>query len=434
MPIECDAYFSNSSDLSRLTPNSVAGALEDSMIRHMAAEVRDLRAQGTPVMNFTIGDFAPSQFPIPPGLRRRIKKHLDAGQTNYPSADGLPQLRQAIRRLYKNSLGLDYPEGCVQVGSGARPPIYATFATVLDPGDMVVYPVPSWNIHYYVYLQQAKNVPVVTKPENGFMPRAHDLLPHLPKARLVILTSPLNPAGTTISKELLRDICEAMVEENRRRRRDGERPVMLLYDQVYWQLTYGQNRHYTPIELLPEMARYTILIDAISKNWAATGLRVGWAVVPPWLRSRMKPFVGHMGAFAGRAEQLATAELLNETDELKPFMNQFRHGLQLRLNRLHKGLQAMKADGLPVDSMAPQGAIYLSARFDGLIGSVLPDGTTLDSDDDMRRHLLHKANVAIVPFNAFGYPANTGWVRFAVGAVSLQDIDTALERLRALLQ
>jgi aspartate aminotransferase len=432
MSVNCNDYFSQGAHLAETTPTPLAAGLEGSMILGIAGEVKALIKSGEDVANFTIGDFNPKYFPVPNKLTELIQQKLSDGQTNYPPAVGLPEIRSAVRSLYKRKLGLDYPEGTVQIGSGARPPIYASFETIVAPGDTVVYPVPTWNIRYYVYLRQAKGVPIVTQPENGFMPTAAQLKPHLSTARMIVLNSPLNPCGTAISKELLTEISEAIVAENNRRKEVGERPLMLMYDQVYWQLTFGETKHFTPVELVPEMANYTILIDAISKSWAATGVRLGWAVAPPWVRDRMRPLVGHMGAWSGRAEQLAAADLMNDAKEADSFITSFKGSISDRLDLLHDGLQQLKGEGFPVDSIAPQGAIYLSAKLN-LIGLRLPNGDVLESDDDVRRMLLHTAKIAVVPFTAFGYPENTGWLRLSIGAVTEADITAALKRLRSVL-
>lgn len=430
--VDVQSTFTDAERLAAATPNPLARGMEGSDILAIAAEVQAMRARGETVSNFTIGDFDPAIFPIPEALRERLKAELDAGRTNYPPAVGIDELRAAIRGFYADRLGLDYPEGTVVVGSGARPPIYAAFRTLVAPGDVCVYPVPSWNIRYYVYLTEGRGVPVVTKPENGFMPTADDLLPHLRTARLIALNSPLNPCGTVIAENLLRELCEAIVAENARRRTLDERPLILLYDQVYWQLTFGDYAHHTPVSLVPEMAPYTVLVDAISKCWAGTGLRVGWAVAPPWIRSRMAPLIGHMGAWAGRAEQHAVAAMLAEPAQVDPFMEDFKSTVQGRLRKLRDGLLSMRDEGLPVDCLDAQGAIYLSARFD-LHGRTV-DGITIDSDDAARALLLRRAGVAVVPFTAFGYPENTGWIRFSVGAATDEEVDTALERLRNLLR
>ncbi|MFT4623947.1 MAG: aspartate aminotransferase [Myxococcota bacterium] len=431
MALDVRSVFAAAGDLPARTPSPMAAAMQGSQILAIAGEVGTLRAAGAAVANFTIGDFDTSLFPVPQALVDGIKAKLDAGETNYPPAVGMPQLRAAIRSFYAERLGLDYPEGCVQVGSGARPPIYAAFRSILAPGDIVVHPVPTWNVRYYVHLNDAVGVPLVTKPENGFMPTLDDLLPHLQTARMIVLNSPLNPSGTVIDEDLLRPVCTAIVAENDRRAAAGERPLMLLYDQVYQQLVFDGYAHTTPVHLVPEMAKYTILVDAISKAWAATGVRLGWAVAPPWVIGRMKPLVGHMGAWAGRAEQLATADILANPALVDDYMTQFRGVLQARLRRLRDGLLAMKADGLPVDCLDAQGAIYLSARFD--LDGLTVGGRTIASDEDVRSVLLHGAGVAVVPFTAFGYPEGTGWVRFSVGSVSDADVDGALARIRALL-
>jgi aspartate aminotransferase len=431
MAIDTSPYFDDAR-LPATVPTARSREMQGSSILAIAAHVGRLLEEGRTVSNFTIGDFDPAIFPIPEHLRDGIKRHIDAGETRYPPAVGMPQLRKAIRGQYERQLGLSYPEGSVQVGAGARPPIYAAFETLVEPGDVVVYPVPTWNVGYYVYLRGGVGIPLITKPETGFMPTASDLLPHLDRAQVVLLNSPLNPAGTVIAPELLEAICEAIVVENRGRLESGRRPLMLIYDQVYWQLTFGEYRHVTPVELVPEMARYTVMVDAISKSWAGTGLRVGYAVAPPYVVGRMKPLIGHMGAWAARAEQLATADLLNDDAAQAAYMVPFKEALRQRLTILHDGLQAMKAEGLAADCLDPQGAIYLSARFDLLGKSV--GGRTIDSDEDLRIFLLEEAGVAVVPFTAFGYPEGSGWVRFSVGAVEVDDVHGAVTRLRALLQ
>src|SRR5262249_37084232 len=146
----------------------------------------------------------------------------------------------------------------VLIAGGARPLIYAIYRAVCDPGDRVVYPVPSWNNNHYVHMLGAVGVPVVCRAEDRFMPTREALHGVLSGARLLCINSPLTPTGTAISAEALMGICEAVLEENARREADGERPLYLMYDQVYWMLCFGNARHETPPGLLPEMARYTI--------------------------------------------------------------------------------------------------------------------------------------------------------------------------------
>jgi aspartate aminotransferase len=428
MPLDLSNQFTNPGTLPARTRNALSAGIKGSAILEIAGEVTALKAAGKTISNFTIGDFNSAIFPIPKVLRDGIKDALDAGQTQYPAAVGVPELREAIRISTKRDLGLDYPDGCVQVGSGARPPIYAAYATLLAPGDTLLYSVPCWNVSYYGYLNGAVGVPMATKPENGFLPTLEEIAPHIQTARMLCLNSPLNPAGTVISKTQLTEICEAVIAENDRRTANNERPLILMYDMVYWRLTFGGAVHYTPVGLVPEMAKYTILVDAVSKCFAGTGLRVGWSISPPWIRDQLKPLIGHMGAWAARAEQIATAEFLLNPPAIETYMEDHGGRLESSLVQLRDGLWSMRDKGLPVDALDAHSTIYLTAHFD-LIGK----HPKVNSSEDLRALLLHEAGVAIVPFSAFGYPGETGWIRFSVGAVNSSDIADALIRIEALL-
>jgi aspartate aminotransferase len=254
------------------------------------------------------------------------------------------------------------------------------------------------------------------------------LEPVVRDARLLALCSPQNPTGTAFTADELRDICELVVEENARRG-DAERPLFLMYDQVYWALTFGGTRHVHPIGVCPEVAPYTMYVDGISKALAATGVRVGWLVAPPDLAGPMSGLLGHVGAWAPKAEQSAVAAFLGDAAAMREYREPMVAGVRQRLDLLFNGIESMRAAGLPVQAIAPEGAIYLSARF-ALGGRVAPDGTRLDSDEAVRGYLLRAAGVAIVPFQAFGVTEDSGWFRLSVGAVSPEQISRMLPRLR----
>ncbi len=208
-----------------LRVSTMASRLIGSEVLRIAGEIRALVAAGRKVCDLTVGDFSPRQFPIPPRLSDGIQDALARGETNYPPSNGVLELRQAVRRLYARELGLEYPVESVLVAGGARPIIYCLYRTIVDPGDRVIYPVPSWNNNHYVHLTGASGQPVFCRPESRFMPTREQLLPLLPGARLLCLNSPLNPAGTTIESDLLLGICEAVLAENEGRERRGERPI-----------------------------------------------------------------------------------------------------------------------------------------------------------------------------------------------------------------
>jgi aspartate aminotransferase len=412
--------------------SSLAASLVGSEILKIASEMRALRAAGRAICDLTVGDFDPRQFPIPERLGNAIARALERGETNYPPATGMPELRQAVRRFFARELGLQYPLESVLIAAGARPAIYCIFRTVCDPGDRVVYPVPSWNNNHYVHLVQGFGVPVECTPIERFLPTAAALREQLAGARLLCLNSPLNPTGTAFTAADLEEICTAVVDENAARARRGERPLFLMYDQIYWQLCFGRTTHVTPTALVPEMTRYTIYVDGISKCFAATGLRVGWAVGPADVISRMSAVLGHVGAWAPRAEQLATVELLDDAAAMSAYLETFKRGIEARLVRLHAGFQEMKAAGLPADSIPPMGAIYLTARIHPF-GRRAPQGAAIVTNEDVRRYVLEASGIGIVPFQAFDFPYDDGWFRLSVGAASEADIAAALPRLASAL-
>lgn len=408
--------------------SGLARGVVGSEILRIASEIRALKAKGASICNLTVGDFDPAYFPIPDALLEATRTALAEGHTNYPPSDGVLQLREAVVRFYERELGLAYPVESVLVAGGARPLLYGSYRTLLDPGDVVVYPVPSWNNNHYAYLSGAKPIEIPVGPATNFFPTAEELAPHLTHARMLTLNSPLNPTGTAIDREELRKISELVVDVNERRKSEGARPLYFVYDQVYWNLTFHGTVHHTPVSLVPEVAPYTLLLDAISKSLCATGMRVGWGVMPPAIRKRMADILGHVGAWAPKAEQVAVAHLLDAPEKIRDFQAKMKAGVKERLDALYDGFTAMKRDGLPVEAIVPQGAIYLSVRFD-LVGRSA-GGQVLRTNDDIRRLLLHQAGMAMVPFQAFGLKGDTGWFRLSVGAVSMADIQQGLGRLR----
>lgn len=409
--------------------SEMADGMIGSAILKVAGEIRALLAEGRGVCNLTVGDFSPAEFPVPAGLARRVQDALRAGETNYPPSNGLPALRESVARFYREWLGLDYPAEAVLILAGARPAIYATFRVLVDPGDRVVFGVPSWNNGYYCQLTGALPVPIACDASTNFLPTRRILERAVRGARLLSLNSPLNPTGTAFDADALAGICDLVLEENDRRA-PSERPLFLLYDQIYWMLTYGETRHVNPISLRPEIAPYTILVDGISKAFAATGLRVGWLVGPTDLVARMSDFNGHVGAWAPRPEQVATADFLAARDEIVAYHDAMKGGVQARLDALYHGLVRLRDQGLPVDAIPPAGAIYLSARF-ALNGRRTPDGRTLVTNEDVRSYLLHEAGFAVVPFQAFGVEEDSGWFRLSVGACSVPEIEAVLPRVEA---
>jgi aspartate aminotransferase len=409
-----------------------AGSLKGSEILRIATEIRARVAAGEQICNLTVGDFDPRQFRVPRLLEEGTIEALRRGETNYPPGIGMPVLRESVRRFYENELGLSYPLESVLITTGSRPGVYGTYRTLVGEGERVIYGVPSWNNNYYSHMVGAEGVPIECGSDDSFLPTRERLEPVITDARMIALNSPLNPTGTAFTAESLGAICDLVLEENARRTA-AEGPLYVLYDHVYWQLTFGGVEHVNPVSLRPEMAPYTILIDGISKAFAATGMRVGWVVGPAPAIKVMENILTHVGTWAPRAEQIATARLLDQPQEVASFRESLIAGVQERLQLLYSAIHEFKSAGHAVDAAEPMGAIYLSARFD-LRGRVARNGTRLSSHDDVRKWLLEEAGMAVVPFDAFGSSTDEGWFRLSVGAVSVADIQASLPRLRAGLE
>ncbi len=402
-----------------------------SEIIKLAGEVNEKIKQGEKIYNLTIGDFNPNEFPIPTELKQFIIDEYNANQTNYPAADGMLELRTAVSNLLKQRGGLDYKADEILIAGGARPVIYSIFKALVDPNDTVIFAVPSWNNNHYTYLNGATAVVIEATPEQNFMPSAADIKPHISKANFVALCSPQNPTGTVFTKEGLEEICDLILEENKKRDA-SQKPVYLMYDQIYWALTFGDVKHYNPVILRPEMRDYTIFVDGISKSLAATGVRVGWSMGPKFIIDKMKAILTHVGAWAPKAEQLATANYLTDLKSYDTFIDLQKEKINARLTGFYKGFQALKAAGFKVDAITPQAAIYLTVQFN-LHGQKTANGTVLATTKDITKYLLDEAKLAIVPFSALGASADSSWYRLSVGTCKLEDVDGAISNLKSAL-
>jgi aspartate aminotransferase len=410
----------------------LAETLIGSEIVKLGNEIKERKRQGEFIYNYTIGDFDPAIFPIPKELEEEIIQAYHDGYTTYPPAEGNLDLREAVSSFTKVWQGIDYSTQEILIASGGRPLIYSLYRTTVDAGDKVIYAIPSWNNNHYVHLCNAEHVMIKTTAENNFMPRAADIAPHVKGAALLAICTPQNPTGTTLSKEELEKICDLVIEENKCRS-EGEKKLYLFFDQMYWTLTYGDIQHYHPVSLRPQMKAYTICVDAISKVFAATGVRVGWACGPASVIAKMKSILSHMGAWAPMAEQKAVAKYLPQQQAIKKYLFHFKAEIEERLHRIYEGLMKLKADGFAIDAIAPQAAIYLTIQVN-LVGQTTPDGQLLKSQADVTNYLLNEASLAIVPFHAFGAEASSSWYRLSVGTCKKEEIDEMLGSLGAALK
>lgn len=416
-----------------LQVSKLAQNIIGSEIIKLAGEVNEKIRQGEHVYNLTIGDFNPKVFPIPTELKAAIIAEYENDQTNYPAADGMAELRKSVSKLLKERGGLEYSADEIIITGGARPAIYTIFKAVVDEGDTVVFPVPSWNNNHYTYLNTAKPVMIETSPENNFMPTAAEIAPHISTTNLLALCSPLNPTGTVFKRSDLEAICDLVLTENELRAQDGRKPLYVMYDQIYWPLTHGTTEHFDPVSLRPKMRNYTLFVDGISKSLAATGVRVGWTMGPKPIMDKIKSILTHVGAWAPKAEQMAVAGYLDDLGQYDTFLDNIRGEINDRLVGFYEGMQALKSEGHAVDAIAPEAAIYLTVQF-SLHGKTTADGTILATTSDVTRYILDEAKVAIVPFSAFGASADSSWYRLSVGTCKMEDVAGAISSLRAALE
>lgn len=411
--------------------SKIAENIIGSEIIKLAAEVNEKIRQGEKIYNLTIGDFNPKEFPIPAELKQLIIDEYKDDQTNYPAADGMLELRQAVSKLLKERASLEYKPDEILIAGGARPVIYSIFRALVDPEDHVLFATPSWNNNHYTYLNGATPIVIEVTPEQNFMPTAEDIKPHIGKISFIALCSPQNPTGTVFTKEGLEAICDLILEENKKRD-PLRKPVYLMYDQIYWALTNQDIKHYDPVSLRPEMKNFTVFVDGISKSLSATGVRVGWSMGPKFIIDKMKSILTHVGAWAPKAEQLATAKYLSDLKTYDSFLDVQKEKINARLDGFYTGLMQLKEEGYRVNAISPQAAIYLTVQF-ALHGQKTADGKVLETTKDVTKYLLDEAKLAIVPFYAFGSAETSNWYRLSVGTCKLEDVQVIITNLRVAL-
>jgi aspartate aminotransferase len=418
--------------MGKTTFSQLAETLIASEIVRLGASIKEKIKTGNHIYNYTIGDFDSTQFPIPKQLEDEIVQAYRDGFTTYPIAEGELELRQAISHFLEKREGLHYTPQEILVSNGGRPLIYAIFRSIVDKGDKVIYPVPSWNNNHYTHFTDGEHVMIEATRENNFMPTAEQIKPHIKGSSLLALCSPLNPTGTVFNKAELEAICDLVLEENASRP-EGSKMLYMMYDQIYWTLTYGDTHHYNPVSLRPEMKAYTVFVDGISKSFAATGVRVGWAMGPQELIIKMRSLNSHIGSWAPMAEQKAVAHFLKNDAAVDAYFSHFKSEVAYRLYHLADGFRKLKEEGLDVDVISPQAAIYLTVQINQ-VGKKTASGDILNDQSAVTEYILSEAKLAMVPFGIFGAGKESNWYRLSVGCCRKEDIETVIGNLRNALK
>jgi aspartate aminotransferase len=351
----------------------------------MTVKARELRAAGHDVIQLTIGepDFHSPRHAIEAAYQAALN-----GETKYPPQDGTLALKQAVQRKFKRDRGLDYPLDQIMVANGGKQAIYNAFMATLDEGDEVVIPAPNWAA-YGLMARIAGAVPVeVTCPQNnGFKLRPEDLDAAItPKTKWLILNLPNNPTGAACSREELEAIAAVMRKHPH---------VWLMSDDMYEHLVYDDFDFATLAQVAPDLRDRILTISGVSKTYAMTGWRIGFAAGPKELIRGMVSMQGHATAGVSSVGQAAAAAALDGPQhvvtEMAAIYKRRRDMVVEALNKI-PGISCHK----------PEGAFYVFPNIAGLLGKTTPKGKRIDTDEDFALALLDEAHVALVHGAAFG--------------------------------
>jgi len=367
-----------------------------------------LKRKGIDVISFAQGE---PDFDTPDNIKGAAIKAIRDGFTRYTDVPGIPELKQAVLEKLKRENGVEYEPEDIVISNGGKQALYEAFVTICEHGDQVLIPTPC----YVSYAEQIKLTgadPVFfdTSEDNNFRPTFSEIKANLSSnVKAVIISSPNNPAGSVFQEEELLQTAEYL----------ADRDIYMITDEVYEHLIYDGNRHISVASLGKKIKEKSITINSLSKTYAMTGWRVGYAAGPREIIDGMKNLQGHVSGNINSVAQKAAIEALNgQQESLKVMQKAYTERREYMVERLNsiRGLHCK----------APDGAFYTFPNVSGLYGKSY-DGKTIKDDMDVAKFFLEKAHVAVVPGKAFMYP---GHVRF-VFARSMEEIREGLERVES---
>ena len=370
----------------------------------------ELRRQGQSIINLVVGE---PDFDTPPHIRQAASAAIERGETRYTQNAGTPELRQAIVDKLARENGLSYRANQVLVTSGAKSAIFNAFAATLGPGDEVLIPAPYW-VSYPDMVLACEGEPVTLAcPEaHGFKLTPGQLRDAInERTRWLLLNSPSNPTGASYSAAELRALADVLLEHPQ---------VLLMTDDIYEHIRYDglDNPHILAIE--PTLSERTVLVNGVSKTYAMTGWRIGYAAGPTDLIGAMATLQSQSTSNACSVSQAAAVEALNGDQS---FVKDSVVVYQQRRDRCLEQLNAI--DGL--SCRKPDGAFYLYVNCSGLLGKTTAQGKRLDSDYDVVMYLLESQGVAVVAGTAYGLAP---FFRMSI-ATDIKTLDEGCSRIAA---
>ena len=390
--------------------SKIAASVSPSATLAVNALAKKLKAEGKDVISFGTGE---PDFPTPEPICDAGIRAIENGQTKYTPAAGTVSLRKAICARVKEDYDLDYDESQVVVASGAKHVVYLTLAVLVDPGDEVILPAPYW-VSYLemIRLFGGKPVVVTAGEDQAFKITAQQLEDAItPKTKAVLLNNPSNPTGAIYSEAELRAIADVCVRHD----------LYIIADEIYDKLVYDGAVFTSIPTLSEEVKQHTVLINGVSKTYAMTGWRVGYALAEKPIAKAMSSYVSHStGAPATMAQCASEAALQLPQDQVSAMRDIF----ESRRNYLVKRMNSL--DG--VSCLTPGGAFYVMMNLTQLFGKKI-DGEVITDADAFARIFLEKSMVAVVSCTAFGAPDFVRWSY----ANSMENIEKAMDRLEAFL-
>ena len=348
-------------------------------------KARELKAAGRDVISLGAGE---PDFDTPDHIKKAATDAIARGETKYTAVDGIPELKQAISDKFKRDNGLDYAPNQITVGTGGKQILYNALMATLDDGDEVIIPAPYW-VSYPDMVLLAGGEPVfVTCPQNnGFKLRPEDLEAAItPKTKWLILNSPSNPTGAAYTAEDMKALTDVLKRHPH---------VWVMTDDMYEKLVYDGFTFCTPAEVEPEIYDRTLTINGVSKAYAMTGWRIGFAGGPEALIKAMAKVQSQSTSNPSSISQWAAVEALSGSHHFIPTNNEvFKSRRDLVVSKLNQ------CPGLHCPT--PEGAFYVYPSCAGTIGKKTPDGKTIETDEDFVTYLLESEGVAAVHGAAFG--------------------------------
>ena len=374
------------------------------------AMFKQMKADGIDVIGFGAGE---PDFNTPDEIKAAGIAAIEQNATRYTPAAGTVELRQAVCGRMKADYGLEYKPSQVVVSSGAKHLVYLALRALVNPGDEVILPAPYW-VSYYELIKMVGGVPVVvtaTEAEH-FKLTAEKLSAAItPKTKAIMLNNPSNPTGMMYSREELEVIADLCVRND----------LYVIDDEIYYSLVYDNKKFVSLASLGEEIKERTILVNGVSKSYAMTGWRIGYACASEPIATVMANYVSHStGSPCAVSQKAALAALTGSQEKVETM----RQAFEARRNAMVEGMNAIPG----VSCIMPEGAFYVMMNLKNILGKTL-HGVKVETADDFAALFLKKGLVAVVPGTGFGAP---GFVRWSY-ATSMDNILEGLRRLRNFL-